>query len=117
MSRRSKRELLEEIRPRYLKAKRSKKRIILDEFVEATGYHRKYALRILKHGRPRGSGKRHGLAKVYQGEVVGVLEQIWEVCGRICSKRLHPFLAEMVRVLERDGELHLVRRRKRSCYK
>ncbi len=80
---------------------------MLDEFVAATGYHRKYAIRILKHGPPRQSGKKHGFPKVYQGEVVVALEQIWEVCGRICSKRLHPFLPEMVRVLERWGELKL----------
>jgi hypothetical protein len=107
MSQRSKRELLDEIRPRYLKAKKSKKKAMLDEFVAATGYHRKYAIRILKHGRPRRSGKKHGLPKVYQGEVVVALEQIWEVCGRICSKRLHPFLPEIVKVLERCGELQL----------
>jgi hypothetical protein len=107
MSQRSKRELLEEILPRYLKAKRSKKKIMLDEFVAATGYHRKYATRLLKHGRPRRSTKKHGLQKVYQGEVVVALEQVWEVCGRICSKRLHPFLPEMVKVLERCGELRL----------
>ena len=108
MSQRSKRELLEEIRARYLKAKKSKKKTMLDEFVAATGYHRKYAIRLLKHGHPRlGHNKKHGLQKVYQGEVVVALEQIWEVCGRICSKRLHPFLPEMVKVLERWGELQL----------
>ena len=107
MSPRSKRELLEEIRPRYLKARKSKKETMLDEFVAATGYHRKYAIRLLKHGQPRRSNKKHGLQKVYQGEVVVALEQIWEVCGRICSKRLQPFLPEMVKVLERCGELQL----------
>jgi hypothetical protein len=107
MSQRSKRELSEEIRPRYLKAKKAEKVRILDEFVAASGYHRKYATRVLKHGRPRRSGKKHGLKKIYQGEVVVVLEQIWEVCGRICSKRLHPFLPEMLKVLERFGELQL----------
>jgi uncharacterized protein YueI len=107
MSRGSKRELLEEIRPRYLKARKTEKVIILDEFVYATGYHRKYAIRILKHGHPRRSGKKHGIPKVYQGEVVVALKEIWEVCGRICSKRLHPFLPEMVKVLERCGEIHM----------
>ena len=48
MSQRSKRELSEEIRPRYLKAKRAEKKVMLDEFVAATGYHRKYATRILR---------------------------------------------------------------------
>ena len=112
MSQRSKRELLEEIRPRYLKAKRSEKATILDEFVAVTSYHRKYATRILKHGRPRQSGKKHGFHKIYQGEVMVALEQIWEVCGRICSKRLQPFLPEMVKVLERCGELRLTEQTK-----
>jgi uncharacterized protein YueI len=107
MSRRSKRELLEELHPRYLKAKKNGKVNILDEFVSVTGYHRKYAIRILKHGHPRRSGKKHGLPKVYQGEVVVALKQIWEVCGRICSKRLHPFLPEIVKVLERHGEIKM----------
>jgi hypothetical protein len=80
---------------------------MLDEFVAVTSYHRKYATRILKHGRPRRSGKKHGLPKVYQGEVVVALEQIWEVCGRICPKRPYPFLPEMVKVLERCGELQM----------
>ena len=107
MSQRTKRELLDELHPRYLKAKKSEKKVMLDEFVAVTGYHRKYASRILKHGRHRWRGGKHGLPKVYQGEVVVALEQIWEVCGRICSKRLHPFLPEMVKVLGRWGELHL----------
>jgi len=80
---------------------------MLDEFVAATGYHRKYAIRLLKHGHRRRNNQKHGLQKVYQGAVVVALEQIWEVCGRICSKRLHPFLPEMVKVLERCGELQL----------
>jgi hypothetical protein len=107
MSQHSKRESSEEIRPRYLKAKKVEKKQILDEFVLATGYHRKYATRILKHGRPRRSGKKHGLPKIYQGEVVTALEQTWEVCGRICSRRLHPFLPVMVKVLERCREIDL----------
>jgi hypothetical protein len=93
----------------------------MDEFIAATGYHRKYANRLLKHGlKPRGY-KRSGRRKVYQGEVVKVLEQIWEICGRICSKRLHPFLPEIVTVLERNGEIqttpeikHLLLRMSRS---
>lgn len=113
MSRVSKRELLEEIRPRYLKAKRTEKVIILDEYVSVTGYHRKYAIRLLKHGQAQRSGKKHGIPKTYQGEVVLALKQVWEVCGRICSKRLHPFLPEMVKVLERHGEIHLTAETKR----
>lgn len=107
MSQRSKRELLERIRPRYLKAAKKEKQTILNEFVATTGYHRKYANRLLKQGASRKRAKPKGRKKIYQGEVVVVLTRIWEICGRICSKRLHPFLPEMVKVLERHDELHL----------
>jgi hypothetical protein len=104
----SKRELLEVTNPRYLKASKARKTQILDEFIAATGYHRKYAIRVLKRGpRPRGLRKKSGRQKVYQGEVVEVLKQIWEILGRICSKRLKPFLPEIVDVLERCNEIEM----------
>lgn len=105
MSKRSKQELTEEIHPRYLKAGKTEKIKILDEFTAATGYHRKYAIKLLKHGLKRKGNRKAGRKKVYQGEVVAVLEKIWETCGKICSKRLHPFLPEIVSVMERHGEL------------
>ena len=107
MSRRSKRELWETIQPRYLKASKAEKHKILDEFVASSGYHRKYAIRILKHGYPQGQYKRRGKKPIYRGEVVVALEQIWEIYGRICSKRLHPFLPEGIKILERCGEINL----------
>lgn len=39
MSQRSKKELTEAIRGRYLKASKEKKHQILDEFIASTGYH------------------------------------------------------------------------------
>jgi len=39
--------------------------------------------------------------------VVQILEQVWEIYGRICSKRLHPFLSEGVAILERCHELSM----------
>lgn len=107
MSQRSKREMIEAIRPRYLKANKARKDQILDEFIATTGYHRKYAIRVLKHGQKPKGLKKPGRRKIYQGEVVDVLEQIWEIYGRICSKRLQPFLPEAVQVLERCNELSL----------
>ena len=104
MSLKSKNELLEVVRPRYLKASKSEKQKILDEFTAATEYHRKHAIRVLKNkvdaqNRLRGKGRSY--RRLYQGEVVQALVQIWEIYGRICSKRLQPFLAEAIRVVER----------------
>ncbi len=42
------RELLEVLRPRYLKVNKVEKQKMLDEFTSATGYHRKHAIRVLK---------------------------------------------------------------------
>lgn len=110
MSLKSKRELLETIRPRYLKANKGEKQKILDEFTCATGYHRKYAIRVLKNQRQvqnRLKRKTTTYQTIYRGEVVQVLEQIWEIYGQICSKRLQPFLAEAIKVLERCHEIEL----------
>ena len=49
MSLKSKHELLEVVRPRYLRASKFEKQKILDEFTSATGYHRKHAIRVLKN--------------------------------------------------------------------
>lgn len=107
MSQQSKKELAEVNYPRYLKADKKEKKQILDEFVAVTGYHRKHAIRILRRGPKPKRRKKPGRRKVYQGEVIEVLIQIWEICGRICSKRLKPFLPEIVAVLERHAELNL----------
>jgi hypothetical protein len=107
MTGKGKRELLEAVRPRYRRANKQEKVHILDEFVANTGYHRKYAIRLLKQGVKQRRKKKAGKPKVYQGEVVIGLIKIWAICGEICSRRLHPFLPEMVSVLERHEELKL----------
>jgi hypothetical protein len=110
MSLKSKRELLEAIRPRYLKANKLEKQKILDEFTCASGYHRKYAIRVLKNQvqvQNRLKGKTTTYKAVYRGEVVQALEQIWEIYGRVCSKRLRPYLPEAIKVLERCKEIEL----------
>ena len=110
MSLKSKSELLEVVRPRYLKASKAEKQKILDEFTAATGYHRKHAIRILKNKvqvQNHLKGKTKTYQTIYAGEVVKALEQIWEIYGHICSKRLQPFLPEAIKVLERCNEIEL----------
>jgi len=108
MSLNSKHELVEVVRPRYLRGSKEEKQKILDEFAHATGYHRKHAIRVLKNGVSKARRrKRTGYATIYRGAVVQVLEQIWEIYGHICSKRLQPYLPEAIRVLERCQEIEL----------
>ncbi len=61
----------------------------------------------------RRPSKPKGRKAIYRGEVVEALEQIWEIYGRICSKRLHPYLPEGIKVLERCSELKLAEPTKR----
>jgi len=110
MSLKSKCELVEVVRPRYLKAGKFDKQKILDEFTFATGYHRKHAIRVLKNQvqiQNHLKGKTKTYKILYRGDVVQALEQIWEIYGHICSKRLQPFLPEAIRALERCHEIEL----------
>src|SRR3990170_4180957 len=94
----SKLELAEAMRGRYWAAGRREKGHLLDEFVAVTGYHRKYALTLLRQGKKdnRPSGQRGGRAVVYGPAVLAGLEVIEEAMGGICGKRLAPLLAEIV---------------------
>jgi hypothetical protein len=42
--------LLRHLTPQNLQATRTQKTLLLDSFVEWTGYHRKYAIALLNHG-------------------------------------------------------------------
>jgi hypothetical protein len=103
----AKRELLARVAPRYQTATPQLKSVILDEFVAATGYARKYAIRLLAHPvtlpvpltRPR--------ERFYGTAVQGALVVAWGATNRICAKRLVPFLPELVPTLERHGHLAL----------
>ena len=107
MSQTSKRELLRAIRPRYTLGNRTAKQQILDEFVAATGYHRKYAIHLLNHPPKRGPGKRQPRRSKYTGRVRAALEKVWRVANCICGKRLVAVLPQYVEALERHGELDL----------
>jgi hypothetical protein len=107
MTKPSKRELVLAVRLRYSRASKTEKGRILDEFVATTGYHRKYAIRLLRHGPPPIPSGRRRVHLVYGQAVKQALTQVWEICGRLCSRRLHPFLPEILDVLERHRELVL----------
>src|SRR5512139_491951 len=95
MSSRSKREYLEAIHQRYKAGTRKQKKLILDEFCAACGYHRKHAIRLLKKFRrftkPR--QKKKGRSPIYQTEEIIVpLKRIWLAANLPCSKRLKAVL-------------------------
>ncbi len=104
MTRGSIQEYTEAVRDRFFRACKRDKGKILDEFVNVTGYRRKSAIRLL-HRRQQGvPRRRRGRPKKYGSYVVEALKVAWEATDRICSRRLQPFLPEVVRVLRQHGE-------------
>jgi len=114
----------EQLAKRYQRARKREKKEILDSFIELTGYHRVYAAWLLRNwGRKvelrgedgrriilvgdRDKKRKRKKPRKYGDEVRRVLKRIWMILDFPCGKRLAPYLKEIVRVLEREGELHL----------
>jgi hypothetical protein len=107
MSYRAKRELLVQVAPRYREATHAQKSVVLDEFLAATGYARKYAIRLLAQPVAPPAPIRRPREPRYGSAVREALRVAWTATNEICSKRLVPFLPELVPVLERHGHLVL----------
>ena len=103
MTRRSILEYAQALRGRYFEATKEEKGRMLDEFTKVTGLHRKAAIRMLNRRSPPVASRRRGRPATYK-DVIQPLKAIWEASDRLCSKRLQPFLQEMVRVLRQHGE-------------
>ena len=117
VQRQSKHEYVARMQGRYLKASKREKGRLLDEVVEVTGYPRRHALRVLRHGRfpdpklaavqglapggdggrPRqGGGRPPGRPRVYSSVVVGARRTTAEAprragrVGRVGRRPEHP---------------------------
>ncbi len=88
MSFQAKRELLAQTAGRYQAASHVQKAHILDEFVAATGYTRKYAIRVLRHPPPVAAAITRPRAPRYGPAVQAALRVAWEAANGICGKRL-----------------------------
>ncbi len=108
MSLHARRELIQSIALRYHEASKADKKSMLDELVAATGYHRKSATRLLNNPPAKASPQTpRRRARLYDDQVSMALVILWEAADRICSKRLVPFLPELIDALERHGHLQL----------
>lgn len=85
----SRREYLDAIRQRYRRARKRAKTAILDEFCATCGYHRKYAIRLLRACAPRPARRRPGPAPRYRDEaLMAALRRLWFATDQMCAKRL-----------------------------
>jgi hypothetical protein len=85
----SRREYLAAIRERYRRAGKRAKTTILDEFCATCGYHRKYAIRLLRRRTSAAARRRPGPAPRYRDEgLLVALRRLWFATDQMCAKRL-----------------------------
>lgn len=102
---------------RYAKAEKNEKSKILDEFVQVTGYNRKYAITALRkcfrkktykyqNDKVRTSvkiklpkPKKRIYPRYYDNEVLASLSKIWVFFNFMCGQRLVPFMRENIDTL------------------
>jgi len=94
---------------RYRKASRTEKTTMLDELCALTGWTRDHARRALRVAAATGdtAPARAPRPRIYGHDVAEPLRMIWATLNGPSGKRLAPFMAEIVEVLERHGELEL----------
>ncbi len=103
----TRRELLQQMVPRYREASTSQKGALLDEIAATTGYARRYAMWLLNHPQEGQHAPVRRRQHRYGPEVQHALLLVWNAANRICSKRLMPFLPILIEALEWHGHLHL----------
>ncbi len=119
--------VVHEVAPRYRQAGKKEKGKILDEFVETTGYNRKYAIHVLSNEGKwylrkvdsnsrwvrletahRGGTRPHaGRKKTYDEPVQGCILKIWRYFDHMCSKLLKAFITSNIDDLYRSKWLRL----------
>jgi hypothetical protein len=103
----TRRELVAEARNDYWRASKKEKTRIIDTLVLFTHYQRKYALALLNGHYVHHKATTRRRRRIYTQEVTDALVLIWKTCDGIASRRLHPFVPEMVSILERQRALQL----------
>ena len=107
MTLQSRRALLKQFAPQYCEAASAQKGALLDTFVQATGYHRRYGMWLHNHAEDVLHAPAYKRASHYGPDVQQALFLAWHAANRICAKRLIPFLPTLLEALERDEHLHL----------
>ena len=103
----SRRVLLKQFAPQYREASSAQKRVLLDAFVRATGYHRRYGMWLLNHAEDVLHASAYSRPSHYGPEVQRALFLAWNAANRICAKRLIPFLPTLIDSLERHEHLRI----------
>ena len=119
-----KKALTRETAARYRAADKQAKHTILDEFTQVTGYHRKYAIYLLRNwgtervqlidgeavrmvvGQARkDKPRRRAARRIYDEPVMQALRRVWELFDYMCGKRLAVLMRLNMELLQEEPEL------------
>lgn len=103
----SRKQYLQTLVERYLKARKRQKGSILDEYCRNTGQNRNYVIRRmgdLAKTEPRPPRKR---APHYGQDTARALEKLWKIFDFPCGQRLRPLIQTELDRLRRLGELEI----------
>ncbi len=92
----------------YKRASKKKKGEILDEVVKNLGYNRKHAIVLLltvhkKDLRKKSIRQRTRVSSYLS--IVKPLKELWMTSNYLCADRLHPFIPELLKVLQKYHEI------------
>lgn len=104
MTTRTKNELLEVFREEYRGATAKRKTELLDAFTQASKLSRKHAItRLGEKPVDKRPAQKRGKRPDYDDTDRALLVRIWHLASCICSKRLIPFIPELLKQLSQSG--------------
>ena len=109
MAKQSRRELISRLRPQYKTATKQERQNIIDDVVAICQFDRKYAIRLLNQPILSSRPKRRLRRRKYDENVKRALSVLWYAANQICSKRLVPFIPDLIQNLESNGHIVLTR--------
>ncbi|MDO8570309.1 MAG: hypothetical protein Q7R97_01870 [Candidatus Daviesbacteria bacterium] len=98
---------LSQLKIRYKKANKPQRIIILDEFTKTAGYDRSHAGKLLRSRYQYVTKVIRRIHRIYTKEDTETLQQVCELLGWICSKRMLPSLKLAVDELMKAGKISL----------
>jgi hypothetical protein len=107
ISKPTRRELIDTLRERDRIASKIEKTKLLNEFVDLSGCHRKYAIYLLTERDPLVLAAPKPDRRIDPESARQALVVLWEAADRICGKRLKAILPGRIAALEQHGHLAL----------
>ena len=88
--------MLKQLAPQYREASSAHKRVLLDAFAQATGYHRGSGMWLLNHAEDVLHATVYARPSYYGLEVQHALFLAWNAANRTRAKCLIPFLPTLI---------------------